>query len=170
MTEKVISFPQDATRPPKRRRTIVDIMEAAEDMTPEQMAALVLLAYPEATAADIDRAYAQRAERRRAQNADYRAWSNIAALIAPVYSRDEVTNVTEALQVLTDQGNEAAAVFLTYINGPEAKEFTRVFRLAVDADPYWGVRPNGGTYCKPGAIYTTPPELVAAYRRNNNLE
>ena len=67
MTENVVPFPQDATRPPEMRRTLVDIMESAEDMTPEQMAALVLLAYPDATVADTDKAYAERAEQRRAQ-------------------------------------------------------------------------------------------------------
>ena len=88
-----------------------------------------------------------------------------------MFNRGEAKTVAEALQVLTDQGNEAAAAFLAYYYGPAAQEFARALRLAVDADPYWAMGPDGIAYnCEPGARYTTPLELVAAYRRNNNLE
>ena len=84
--------------------------------------------------------------------------------------RGEASTIGEALRVLADQGDEAAAGHLALIAGPDQQEVTRVFDLAVAEDPYWSKDERGRGYrCKPGARYSTPEELVAAYRRNHGL-
>ena len=80
----------------------------------------------------------------------------------------EASTIGEALRILADQGDDRAAAYLAQITGPGQQEFIRLLDLAVAEDLYWR-KDDGGYRCSRGATYSTPDELVAAYRRNHGL-
>ena len=171
---EIISFPQHEATPAERPRTIEDIIDSAAGMAPEQIMALVRTAFPQATDAEIARVFDKHLERLETQtaetNGETQAMADPADLCAPVVERGEASTLGEALQVLADEGNEAAAAFLAQIAGPDQQEFARLLELAVAEDPYWYFdAAERGYRVKPGARYSTPEELVAAYRQNHGL-
>ena len=174
MIEKTISFPQHAAKPAEKPCTIADVIEGTAGMAPEQIMALVRTAFPQATDAEIARALDEHLERLKAVaaelNGETQAMADLADLCAPIFERGDASTLGEALQVLADEGNEVAAVFLAQIAGPDQQEFARLIELAVAEDPYWyWDSDERGFRVKPGARYSTPEELVAAYRQNHGL-
>ncbi len=175
MATKHITFPQHATKPTEKPRTIVDIIEDNAGMGGGQIISLINVAFPQATIAEINQALDEHEERLRAEsdslNGEVQVMAEMAALCAPVLERGEASTLGEALKVLADQGDETAARHLALIAGPDQQEFNRLLELAVEADPYWSKAEDGGGYrCKRGARYSTPEDLVEAYRRNHGLE
>lgn len=160
----VEDFPQHTTKP--KPTEPIDIIRDAR--SPEEMLQLLALAFPELTMGEVV-AMAQDERRKLAGeeielNGDIAALEAIEVLVAPVMANDDTLELGDALRILADQGNEAAAALLAQFDSAEAEAFERDLAAAVELDPYWSK--EGRDYrCRAGATHTTPADLVEAYRQ-----
>jgi hypothetical protein len=162
------TFPQQPGKP-----TVEELL--ASDMT--QLSGAELLAlwqrhYPELSAEDVQRLYAESLERlKREADRDERFLDFVRTAYRDATGSDLPDDMPmgEVLQVIAQRGSPLARARVkaqrAYLDSPESRAFYRDFAAAVALDPYWIKLPEAGHYrVRPGARHKTGEALVAAYR------
>ncbi|MCH8998777.1 MAG: hypothetical protein IID48_11055 [Proteobacteria bacterium] len=166
MTAEVKTFPQNEAIRRRGKLTMIEVIEGAR--TPEEMMSLLAAAFPKATMGEVRQVIADQIHSLTEEVAKNRgelgALERVKTVVARDADRDDKTTLGQSLERLARQGDRDAAAILAEINGPDQKEFWRLFDAAVEVDPFWHKTDDGRYRCKKGALHDTPEKLVAAYR------
>lgn len=169
MNAEVKTFPQDEVTQQRGKLTMIEVIEGAR--SPEEMLSLLVAAFPKATMVEVQQAIKSQIEKCTKEAAKNRnelaAMERVEAVVARDADRGDETELGESLERLARQGDRDAAAILAEIDGPDQKEFWRLFDEAVEIDPFWSKTDDGCYRCKKGAVHDTPEKLVAAYKARN---
>ena len=170
MRAEVKKFPQDEATQRRGKLTMTQVIEGAR--TPEEMLPLLAAAFPKATMGEVRRVIADQihslTEEAAKNRGDLGTLERVKTVVARDADRDDKTTLGQSLERLARQGDRDAAAILAEINGPDQKEFWRLFDAAVEVDPFWHKTDDGRYRCKNGALHDTPEKLVAAYRARDS--
>ena len=163
-----VVFPQNRATGSARRAkaTMIEVIEGAR--TPEEMLSLLAAAFPKATMGEVQQAImsqVQKCTKEAAKNqGELEAMERVEAVVARDADRDDKTELGESFERLASQGDRDAAAILAEIDGPDRREFWRLFDEAAEVDPFWSKTEVGRYRCKKGAVHDTPEKLVEAYK------